>query len=706
MAHGPRPTGLFTSSSLRQPSGLSSSSSQSSSILAARVAAKKAELEDLRQLRDVSDALATQMEVLNQKLETLRDGTEAVACVMANWENVLRAINMASTRMAQIKFEPTGQQREAEKPREPALPAPLCNSPSTTRSHWQGTGGAILAPELVLDNLKSKPMQTETLVGLGVPEAPRFDPDGHKGPKDGEDLIVESVIRSPHKPCANDTWKAINWDGVSASGTHVAIRDLAQIKDPLEAMDALEEALEEIGEAVTLSQNHNLDSPIRQGTPVEDIESRNHRSPQMSPTCLVKPEPNVTASKRLSTLDVSPAGENHNSKPQTTPKARAPSNSQHRQTSGNRPGPNAASQKTNGTVDTTKSGKPAAPAPKTPQSEKIKSNRLSIATLSTSKPGITPSTEVKETFTSRSRANISALENSQKPDDQGTSRSGNTRTNSSWTNSDDSPTLRQAGWDDRFARRTPVVSARTRHSSVSSNPLSDSPKLRDATNKANGRQARNSTIYAKVPATKEESTSQRLRGKELFARDRQLIEEREQERRSKEEAAKRARAEAAQRGRQASREWAERRQKQKTNAARPSTDAQNPLTRSVVCEGTVPDRVLYPSRSSAWLVSATYRMHVSQMARTYNPALKRIRHCAWVSTIRQADKLLIPKRHHSSDFSKKREINALVVGVCAGPAMFEFQTIMRSRFMTWNSSRPELGAPRKVKWARHDLLHA
>lgn len=75
---GPRPTGLF-GSSLRQPSGLSNPSSQHSSILAARVAAKKAELEDLQQLRDVSSALATQMEALNEKLETLRDGAEGLS---------------------------------------------------------------------------------------------------------------------------------------------------------------------------------------------------------------------------------------------------------------------------------------------------------------------------------------------------------------------------------------------------------------------------------------------------------------------------------------------------------------------------------------------------------------------------------------------------------------------------------------------------
>lgn len=50
---------------------------------------------------------------------------------------------------------------------------------------------------------------------------------------------------------------------------------------------------------------------------------------------------------------------------------------------------------------------------------------------------------------------------------------------------------------------------------------------------------------------------QKLRGKEVFRRERLELEERERARREKEEAAKRARVEAAERGRLASREWAE-----------------------------------------------------------------------------------------------------------------------------------------------------
>lgn len=80
MSHHPRPTGIFppsgAGSSLRQPSIHSGGSQQQSSALSMRVEAKRAELENLKQLRDLSGTLASQMQALEEKLGTLRDGTE------------------------------------------------------------------------------------------------------------------------------------------------------------------------------------------------------------------------------------------------------------------------------------------------------------------------------------------------------------------------------------------------------------------------------------------------------------------------------------------------------------------------------------------------------------------------------------------------------------------------------------------------------
>lgn len=67
------------SSHIRQPSMAPPSSSTSQSpALIARVNEKKAELENLKELRDLSAAVASQMEALEQKLATLSDGTEGM----------------------------------------------------------------------------------------------------------------------------------------------------------------------------------------------------------------------------------------------------------------------------------------------------------------------------------------------------------------------------------------------------------------------------------------------------------------------------------------------------------------------------------------------------------------------------------------------------------------------------------------------------
>ncbi|KAK0705247.1 DASH complex subunit Dad2-domain-containing protein [Lasiosphaeris hirsuta] len=94
------------SSHMRQPSlATSASSTGQSPALVARVNEKKAELENLRELRDLSSAMASQMEALEQKLATLSGGTEAIALVLANWHNVLRAINMASAKLPKPSAE-------------------------------------------------------------------------------------------------------------------------------------------------------------------------------------------------------------------------------------------------------------------------------------------------------------------------------------------------------------------------------------------------------------------------------------------------------------------------------------------------------------------------------------------------------------------------------------------------------------------------
>ncbi|MCJ1308409.1 hypothetical protein MMC25_002062 [Agyrium rufum] len=110
------------SSAMRQLSlgGSSQPPSGQSSILQTRINEKKAELENLKQLKDLSAALADQMQALEEKLSTLSNGTEAVAAVLSNWHDVLRAINMASQKIP----VPTAAQEDGESAKEEGLPLP------------------------------------------------------------------------------------------------------------------------------------------------------------------------------------------------------------------------------------------------------------------------------------------------------------------------------------------------------------------------------------------------------------------------------------------------------------------------------------------------------------------------------------------------------------------------------------------------------
>ncbi|KAJ4365156.1 DASH complex subunit dad2 [Neocucurbitaria cava] len=102
-------------------------SQQQSPVLLARIAEKKAELANLKDLQALSGGLADQMQMLADKLQTLSDGTEAVAAVLSNWHNVLRAIHMASTKLPRPKEE---ENVEKEDEAGPPLPQTLVRIPT------------------------------------------------------------------------------------------------------------------------------------------------------------------------------------------------------------------------------------------------------------------------------------------------------------------------------------------------------------------------------------------------------------------------------------------------------------------------------------------------------------------------------------------------------------------------------------------------
>ncbi|KAF2266703.1 hypothetical protein CC78DRAFT_513373 [Lojkania enalia] len=119
-------SGRPLASHLRNPSSSLGGSQGQSPVLVARIAEKKTELANLKELQALSAGLADQMQTLADKLTTLSDGTEAVAAVLSNWHNVLRAINMASTKLPKPKEEEDAEKTESEVP----LPQTLVRIPT------------------------------------------------------------------------------------------------------------------------------------------------------------------------------------------------------------------------------------------------------------------------------------------------------------------------------------------------------------------------------------------------------------------------------------------------------------------------------------------------------------------------------------------------------------------------------------------------
>ncbi|KAH6678929.1 DASH complex subunit Dad2-domain-containing protein [Plectosphaerella plurivora] len=114
----------------RLPGPASSSSGGPSPALIARIEEKKAELQSLKQLRDMSAEVASQMEALEQQLSTLSNGTEAIATVIGNWHNVLGAINMASAKLAKSNLDTATPATDGQDPNAPPLPLALVRIPT------------------------------------------------------------------------------------------------------------------------------------------------------------------------------------------------------------------------------------------------------------------------------------------------------------------------------------------------------------------------------------------------------------------------------------------------------------------------------------------------------------------------------------------------------------------------------------------------
>lgn len=81
-----------------------------------KIAEKRAELENLNEIKKFTSILTNQMEELEDKLDYMADGTENVALVLSNWQNVVKSVSLAS--LGLLKY--------SEKDYENGTPLPEC----------------------------------------------------------------------------------------------------------------------------------------------------------------------------------------------------------------------------------------------------------------------------------------------------------------------------------------------------------------------------------------------------------------------------------------------------------------------------------------------------------------------------------------------------------------------------------------------------
>ncbi|CAG86011.2 DEHA2C06138p [Debaryomyces hansenii CBS767] len=81
-----------------------------------KIAEKKAELENLNEIKKFTSILTNQLDELENKLDYMAEGTESVALVLSNWQNVVKSVSLAS--LGLLKY--------SEKDYETGAPLPEC----------------------------------------------------------------------------------------------------------------------------------------------------------------------------------------------------------------------------------------------------------------------------------------------------------------------------------------------------------------------------------------------------------------------------------------------------------------------------------------------------------------------------------------------------------------------------------------------------
>ena len=70
------------------------------SVYQQKIAEKRQDLERLQEFKQLTEQLANQLDQIGDKLDTMKDGAASVALILANWQNVIKSISLASLGLA------------------------------------------------------------------------------------------------------------------------------------------------------------------------------------------------------------------------------------------------------------------------------------------------------------------------------------------------------------------------------------------------------------------------------------------------------------------------------------------------------------------------------------------------------------------------------------------------------------------------------
>lgn len=434
------------------------------------------------------------------------------------------------------------------------------------------------------------------------PKTPRFDPSIHAPHEDiatppadtAEDSFVGKIkSRSPSKMQTHPEPEP------SDSFVEDIITRTPRIEDSVEAIDALEDAIERVSEDLPVLDGLQIESPVksRKNTParqptqpitslpgtLKKTRQSPTKNPQVSPpktTIVARP-----SSRPSSTAARAPAPKPASKAAAVTRQAKKPI------IDGSKPRESTASS----LPPLSFSHSPSNALPNTSQ-KRVPSNNTR---LSTAKPAFVPAKSskppTKPTFTLPGEAISAKLkaqreerlrreEEAEKERKQFKARPVPTKTSrpSVLPRENRASQARMSLYASGVNKENiapkrasaPIAAAdpKPRPSSICAKPTSDQTRANSSVRRATSALDRATTAKPRVSSlqlaagqkstvTKDDAVHQKLKGREVFSRTKAEQERLEKERKEKEEATRKARAAAAERGRQASREWAEKQKK-------------------------------------------------------------------------------------------------------------------------------------------------